>query len=190
MFMKLRDWIDYDKLNLNILSENSNILKFLEYSQEKNVCLLLKSKINKDKIDCSNLNLSSKNNLNKIYWDNLSLNSITMKIFEENPEKINWRKISANPNAIELLKENPTKIDWTILSKNPNAIELLKENPKKINWNYLSSNPAIFTYNYEKIRKNFEELGEEIIAKALHPKRIFRLIAEYGEDEIYDNYFE
>jgi hypothetical protein len=31
-------------------------------------------------------------------------------------------------------------------------------------------------------------LAEEIVAKALHPKRIFRLIELYGEDEIYDIY--
>jgi len=52
------------------------------------------------------------------------------------------------------------------------------------------SNPSIFTYDYEKIKKNFEELGEEIIAKALHPKRIFKLIELYGEDEIYNIYFD
>jgi hypothetical protein len=34
------------------------------------------------------------------------------------------------------------------------------------------------------------DLKEEIIAKALHPKRIFRLIEEYGEEYIYDIYFE
>ena len=34
---------------------------------------------------------------------------------------------------------------------------------------------------------NFQELGEEIIAKSLHPKRIFRL---YDEDEVYNNYFD
>jgi len=55
---------------------------------------------------------------------------------------------------------------------------------------YLSRNPSIFTYDYQKIKDNFEELGEEIIQIALHPKRIFRLIEEYGEDEIYNNYFE
>jgi hypothetical protein len=98
---------------------------------------------------------------------------------------------SENSNAIKLLETYATKIDWSILSKNPNTIELLIETPKKnkdkINWTNISSNP---TYDYQKIRKNFEELGEEIIAKALHPNRIFRLIAEYGEDEVYDNYFE
>jgi hypothetical protein len=53
-----------------------------------------------------------------------------------------------------------------------------------------SFNPLIFIYDYKKIKMNFEELGEEIIAKALHPKRIFRLIQEYGEDEIYNIYFD
>ena len=53
-----------------------------------------------------------------------------------------------------------------------------------------SINPSIFTYDYEKIKKDFQELAEEIIQKALHPKRIFRLIAEYGEEEIYNTYFE
>jgi hypothetical protein len=69
-------------------------------------------------------------------------------------------------------------------------IELLKDNQDKIDWNGLAFNPSIFIYDYEKIKKNFEVLGEEIIAKALHPKRIFRLIQEYGEDEVYNNYFE
>jgi hypothetical protein len=98
---------------------------------------------------------------------------------------------SGNSNAIELLNANLAKIDWRILSKKSNTINLLIESPKrnmdKINWSNISSNP---TYDYQKIKKDFEELGEEIIAKALHPKRIFRLIAEYGEDEVYDNYFE
>jgi hypothetical protein len=39
--------------------------------------------------------------------------------------------------------------------------------------------------------RNFKlELNEEIIAKALHPKRIFRLIEEYGEEVVYDIYFD
>jgi hypothetical protein len=88
------------------------------------------------------------------------------------------------------LKENQDKIYWYLLSMNPNAIELLKENQEKINWYMLSDNPAIFIYDYEKIKENFKDVAEEIIAKALHPKRIFKLIELYGEDEIYNNYFD
>jgi hypothetical protein len=77
-----------------------------------------------------------------------------------------------------------------LLSFNKNALELFKKNPHKIFWPYLSSNPGIFTYDYEHMRNSNLDLKEEIIAKALHPKRIFRLIEEYGEDEIYDIYFD
>ena len=83
-----------------------------------------------------------------------------------------------------------SNLSWSQLSYNPNAIELLKENPEKIDWNMISSNPSIFTYDYELIHENFKELGEEIIHKALHPKRMLRLMEEYGEDYIYKCYFD
>jgi len=54
----------------------------------------------------------------------------------------------------------------------------------------LMSNPSIFTYDYEGIKETKADLNEEIIAKALHPKRIFRLISEYGEEEIYNIYLD
>jgi len=87
---------------------------------------------------------------------------------------------------------NINDINYKYLSSNPHpaAIELLKANPDKIDWDGFSLNSSIFIYDYKKIKMNFEELGEEIIAKALHPKRIFRLIEEYGEDEIYNIYFD
>jgi hypothetical protein len=54
----------------------------------------------------------------------------------------------------------------------------------------LSANPSIYTYDYDLIKANFKELGEEIVMKALHPKRLLRLMELYGEDEIYDCYFD
>jgi len=66
----------------------------------------------------------------------------------------------------------------------------LKENQDKIKWFNLSKNPAIFTYDYEKMRNFNLDFKEEIIAAALNPKRIFKLIEEYGEEEIYNNYFD
>ena len=97
--------------------------------------------------------------------------------------------LSENPNAIEYLKENPDKIDWDYLSSNPNAIELLEKNKDKIDWYLLSKNPSIFTYDYYKIKEDFKDLGEEIIQKSLHPKRMLRLMEEFGEDEIYNCFF-
>jgi hypothetical protein len=40
------------------------------------------------------------------------------------------------------------------------------------------------------MKDNFKELGEELIQKALHPKRMLRLMNEYGEDYIYKCYFD
>ena len=40
------------------------------------------------------------------------------------------------------------------------------------------------------MKNNNIELKEEIIAKALHPKRMLRLMEIYGEDEIYKCYFD
>jgi len=59
-----------------------------------------------------------------------------------------------------------------------------------MNWCMFSSNPSIFTYDYEKMRNINLDLKEEIVAAALNPKRIFRLIEEYGEDIIYDIYLD
>ena len=128
-----------------------------------------------------------KNNLN---WPNLSDNPNAIELLKQNPNKINWMRLSRNLYAIDLIKDNLDKIDWYSLSENPNAIEILKENPEKIKWYNLSRNPSIFTYDYEKMRNLNQDLKEEIIAAALHPKRIFRLIEEYGEEEIYNIYFD
>lgn len=81
-------------------------------------------------------------------------------------------------------------IDWFYLSSNSNAISLLEANIDKINWNALARNPAIFTYDYNLIKSNFKDIGEEIVIKALHPKRMLRLMNEYGKDEIYRYYFD
>ena len=162
----------FKKNLLEFLKENPEKIDWYSLSSNPNAIELLKE--NKELID----------------WDQLSQNPNAIELLKANPENINWNLLSLNYNAIELLKENPEKINWNCLSKNRNAIEILEKNQDKINWVLLSSNPSIFTYDYQKIKKNFEELGEEIIAKALHPKRIFRLIEEYGEDEIYNIYFD
>jgi hypothetical protein len=98
--------------------------------------------------------------------------------------------LSYNENAIPLLEKNFEKINWSFLSSNKNAIFLLEENQDKINWSNFTTNPSIFTYDYNLIKSNFKELGEEIVMKALHPKRLLRLMKEYGEDEIYRCYFD
>jgi len=91
---------------------------------------------------------------------------------------------------MDLIKANQKIINWCYLSINPEAIELLEANQKKVNWEIIKSNPAIFTYDYDLIKENFKDLGQEIVIKALHPKRMLRLMELYGEDEIYSCYFD
>jgi len=117
-----------------------------------------------------------KNNLDKFginEYRELCSNPNAIELLKQNQEKINWDWLSENPNAIELLKQNPDKINWKMLSKNPNAIEFLEQNQHKIDWFYLSYNPAIFTYDYEKIKKDNEQLNKELIEYIWHPLRIF-----------------
>jgi len=85
---------------------------------------------------------------------------------------------------LDWIKDNNI-FSWNYLSLNPNAIELLKNNKDKIDCEMLMSNSSIFTYDYEGMKETKADLNEEVIAMALHPKRIFRLISEYGEEEIY-----
>jgi len=90
---------------------------------------------------------------------------------------------------LDWIKDNNI-FSWNYLSLNPNAIELLKNNKDKIDCEMLMSNPSIFIYDYEGMKETKADLNEEVIAKALHPKRIFRLIEEYGEEEIYNIYLD
>jgi hypothetical protein len=125
-----------------------------------------------------------------------------MHLLEANPDKIDWDFLSLNPSAISLLEKNIDKVNLLALCRNTNGMDLIKKlmtndnnnfdycHNYKIIWDLLMSNPSIFTYDYETMKKTKADLNEEVIAKALHPKRIFRLIEEYGEEEIYNIYFD
>jgi hypothetical protein len=82
--MKLRDWIDYDKLNWKILSSNPNAIELLE------------------------------KNKNKIEYYCLSLNPNAIDLLKKNQENINWNRLSFNANAIELLKKILIKLFGSI----------------------------------------------------------------------------
>ena len=41
----------------------------------------------------------------------------------------------------------------------------------------------------KKIKDNFKDLGEELLAKVLHPDRIFKLMKNYDKNEVYNTYF-
>jgi hypothetical protein len=92
--LKLKDFVQYDKINWRQLSANPNAIHLLEQ--------------NPDKID----------------WVSLSQNPNAIHILEQNPDKISWDTLSANPNAIQFLEQNMDKISWFSLSKNPSIFEL------------------------------------------------------------------
>ena len=87
--LKLRDWIDIEKIYWDELSSNPNAIELL------------------------------RENLDKINWTWLSGNTNAIELLQANPDKINWSLLSQNPNAIELLQEYPDEIDWIDLSVNP-----------------------------------------------------------------------
>ena len=67
-----------------------------------------------------------------------------------------------------------SKINWQALSSNENAIELLKQNQNKICYRNLSSNPAIFELDYEAMKKNNQDMYEELIKEVMKPSRVFK----------------
>jgi len=145
--LKLRDWIDLDKINWEHISANPNAIHLLEQ------------------------------NIDKIYWTYLSCNLSAIHLLEKNRDKINLFYLSKNSNAIHLLEQNLDKINWLHLSGNPNAIHLLENNLNKVNWLLrnpcvwyaLSENPSIFEYDYKSMKNNNKELKEELIQTIYHP---------------------
>ena len=81
------------------------------------------------------------------------------------------------------------KIHWDRLCRNPNAIHILEANQDRINWATLSENTNIFTYDYEKMKKNCNIYKEELIAYVFHPSRLFKNVSEDTDiDELFDMY--
>ena len=53
-------------------------------------------------------------------------------------------------------------------------MELLKKNKNKIYFQYIYTNPAIFELDYEAMRKNNQDMYEEIIKEVMKPSRVFK----------------
>ncbi len=51
-------------------------------------------------------------NLDKVFWTEISANSIMIDILRENPDKINWIYLSGNSAAWDMLLTQPELIDW------------------------------------------------------------------------------
>ena len=70
-FMKLRAFIDMEKIGWQFLSENPSAIHLLEANPEK------------------------------IAWWGLSQNPSAIHLLEANPEKIYWKRLSINPSIFE-----------------------------------------------------------------------------------------
>jgi hypothetical protein len=156
---KLRDWIDLEKIDWNVVYQRNPIAKFIQG---------LAMGIPKNKSSAKerlNFNMP----LKPLNWDLSSMNPDAV----DDPDKINWE----SPNVIDMLRDDP--IFWCYLSSNesPNAIELLRENPENINWYCLSKNPAIFELDYDKMKESKREINQAVIAEVWHPKRMQRWLA-------------
>ena len=98
-------------------------------------------------------------------WEELSSNSIAIKLLKKNPDDIDYSGLSANSSdeAIQLLKKKPNKIDLDMLSANTNPIALkllqkiLELEPEKLkDWTNLSKNPLPEAMNI--LKNNFNKI--------------------------------
>ena len=76
--------------------------------------------------------------------------------------KINWNNLSLNPNAIQLLEKNIDKINRLYLLRNPNAIHLLEKNMNKIDWCNFSTNINIFEIDKKMLKLDITEKAKII----------------------------
>jgi hypothetical protein len=148
----------------------------------------------------------------KIWWESLSMNPSAIPFLEKNLDKIKWSELcrnvngipliekclasrritladlnsqylSWNINAIPLLEKHPELIDWVELSANVNAFPLLEKNPDKICWMMLSINPGIFELDYDVLKQRIQIYKEDLIAAAMHPRRIKKIMELMGSEE-------
>ena len=125
-------------------------------------------------------------NIDKINWVKLSFNPNAIYILEKNLDKIDWWALSGNPNAICILEKNIDKIDWfSLTAYNNNGFKILQNYPDKISWQViywdnLSFDHPIFEIDYKYLEERCNIYKEELMQKALHPKRIEKYLLEYG----------
>ena len=113
-------------------------------------------------------------------------------------EYIDWDFLSGVPSreAIKTLNLYPQKIVWGSLARNthPHAIKLFDKyfNASVNNdvdiWMILSANPNIFTFDWEKMRKQCYPLCEEIVKKVYSPFNVKNNIIKYNYDLLDDVY--
>jgi hypothetical protein len=124
-------------------------------------------------------------NLHELSWRNIfdrmpAYNSPIQKkiiaFLEKYIDKLDFRNLSSKAIAIHILEKNLDKVDWSRLSCNPAAIRILEQNQDKIDWDSFSFNSEIFDYSYEYLEERCNIYKEELIQKAMSPKKLQRYI--------------
>ena len=177
-FLKLRKWIQIDKVYWYELSKNPNAMHILEKNLNKVNWYMLSRNPNAIHI--------LEKNLDKVDWRWLSSNHNAIHILEKNLDKVNWDGLSENHNAIHILEKNLDKVNWYRLSKNPVAIHILEKNLDKVDWGGLSTNHNIFEYDYKEIKNTlYNDIGfvEELMMNRFHPSNMDKLYG-WGFDDI------
>jgi hypothetical protein len=111
------------------------------------------------------------NNLDKINWSRLSMNSNAISLLEKNEDKIDlvWLSLKNRDEIDKILLVNRNIVENTNDRREPrwdslslvcsvNETSLLEKNQNKINWNYLSSNQngiSLLERNQDKINWSF-----------------------------------
>jgi hypothetical protein len=202
-------WKNFSR-NINVkaieyLENNMELIDWYNLSGNPSAIKLLKN--NKDKIDYKGLSANSNPEVLELFngkkkyldWKLLSSNPIAVKLLLANKtsiKKIKMDKFVQNKSkeAMDYLFKNYTIEQISLyrvsLSKNEFAIEYLKRYPNLIWFGTIGENKGIFKIDYNSMKRRFENIAEEIYMKAVHPKRICRLLDKYGEEEVYKNFFD
>ena len=89
-----------------------------------------------------------------LHWGWLSLNSnprIVTELLSVQLDRVNWNNLSLNPSALSLLTQYPHLINWSHLSRNTSdeiIHWLLHYYPERADWSYISANPTASAVHY------------------------------------------
>ncbi len=130
-----------------------------------------------------------RDNMDKVVFESLSSNEApeAVQLLNENKENIVWTTMSGNASAIAIMEETPDLIDMEYLFTNAGAFHLIEpmlDSMDALQWADLSTNPAIFTYDYDLIKKTNAEKNNCVNEWFNQPRFIAKFIQEHGMDAI------
>jgi hypothetical protein len=194
-----------DKIDWNCISLNRNpliIKRIIGNNLDKDISWIGLSRNDNDEA----LEILMRNP-EKIEWIYFSSNSNdkAIELLNMNRDKINWNNFCYNPNdkIIPILLENLEEVDWNSIYFNSNEkIKNFMETYNPFNKRLISTIrqlrgmyyedeekevegytfKSVFKYDYEKMRKNFEDFEEDLLKAVLHPRRVMRNLELYGYD--------